>query len=329
MVSPYSPAYRIVADGADITEVLLHHNASITVNDCAGWQSDSLTISLTSDGLKLPSTGAELRVWMGYADELRLLGLFVVDQLSLPIPATSLSIKALGAPFEKSARFKALQTRRSRSWSPMTIQELVISLAAEHGLEASVAAEFRNSKLDHLDQVDESDMHLLTRIAADNDAIAKANGGHLLFVPRAAAQSASGKAMPTVTLTPKEVTEGKVRLSKRQNFQTVIARWRDMDAAKDEEVKAGTGEPVYRIRKAFPSQESAQKAAQGRLKGFQRGQSTLSLTLPGRPELVAESRVILSGFRDGIDGDWSVTQVTHSLTPRQGFTTSLQAEVPQ
>lgn len=329
MVMHYAPAFKIEADGTDITQRLLDCNTSLEVTDTAGWKSDALKVTLAAGDIALPATGAELRVWLGYADQLRPMGLFVVDSISLPIPTTAMTIKALGAPHDHSQSLTALQTRKSRSWRPTTIKELVTALASEHGLNPAISAELAGIALDHIDQTEESDMHLLTRLAAAHDAIAKANGGALIFVPRAGATSTTGQSMPSLSLTPENVTSGKVTISKREGYKTVISRWRDNDAAMDAEIVVGTGEPIYRIRGAYPSAEAAQRAAKGKLQAFQRGTSTLSLTLPGRPELVAESRLTLSGFRTGISGEWSVTQVIHTLTPQKGYVTTVQAEVPK
>jgi len=91
---------------------------------------------------------------------------------------------------------------------------------------------------------------------------------------------------------------------------------------------AGAGDPAFRIRHPFPSQATAKAVARARLDTFTRGEAPLSAPLSGRADLVAESRAVLSGFRSGVKGEWSVTRVTHSLTPK-GFTTALDAEVPQ
>ena len=52
-----------------------------------------------------------------------------------------------------------------------------------------------------------------------------------------------------------------------------------------------------------------------------------SVSLPGRTDLVAEGRVILDGFRDGVNGEWSITRAEHSLDGN-GFTTTVEAEQP-
>jgi len=326
-VVDFSPRYRITANGADITTALMERSASITITDEAGIKSDSLDVTLDDDGIQVPSQGAELQVYMGYEGGVRQMGLYVVDEVELSGPPNTLKIKALGAPLAKSNTYTQLQEPRSRSWTPATVGDMVKTIATEHGLKPAVSAALIDKALEHIDQTDESDMHLLTRLAQEHDAIAKANGGSLLFVEKGKGQSTTGQPMPRIVLVPADVTRWSVKLSGRGDFKRVIARWRNVAAAQDIEEAAGAGEPVYRIRSVFPDQKSAQRAAQARLQTYQRGAATVSVTMPGRPDLVAESRVILSGFRSGVDGEWSVTRVTHSLSPR-GYTTSVTGEVP-
>lgn len=328
MVIPYRPSFRIEANGSDVTALFMDRFVDLSITDEAGTKSDSLSITLSDDGLRLPSEGGELRVWLGYEGGARLMGLYIVDEVEVSGPTPLMKIKALGAPLGRTAAFSALQASRSRSWLPCTVGDIVKTIAEEHGLKPAVSSAFAALALDHIDQTDESDMNLLTRIARDHDAIAKANGGALLFVERGRGKNAAGVNMPRVALTPKEVSRWSVKISKRAAYGSVIARWRDKDAAKDCEARAGDAEPIFRIKGPYPSEEAAKKAAKGRLEGFQRGQSTLSLSMPGRADLVAESRLVLFGFRTGVDGEWSVTRVTHSLKG-QGFTTSVEAEMPK
>lgn len=325
----YSPAFRIEANGNDITAQIAKYFSSMTHTDSAGVESDSLTITLANpDGvIRLPASGAELRLWLGYGNAAVYKGLFVVDKVTVKGPPEQLVIKANGAPFKRSGRFSALHSHKRRSWKPGKIGDMVATIAGEHGLTPAVNESLAGVMLPHLDQIDESDINLLTRIATPHGAIAKANGGKLMFVPQAAGKSASGKHLPTISLKPCDASTWQSDITGRQNFSSVVAVWRDLDATTDREEKAGSGEPVYRLKRNFPTQAAAQKAARATLERFMRGSATLSLSMPGRPDLVAESRLSLVGFSEGITGKWSVTQVTNSLSP-SGYRTSVKGEVP-
>lgn len=311
----HQPTFRVVANGDDITAAIRERLVSLSITDEAGMESDSLTIDLadTAPHIRLPSTGAEVRVWLGYKPAVEYMGLYVVDGLTLSGPPNAISIKASGAPFERSKGYSQLQTRRTRSWTPRTVGELVKEIAGVHGLRPAVADSLSETALQHLDQMDESDMHLLTRVAKEHGAIAKANGGALLFVKQGEGKTVSGKVLPTITVTPEDVTSWTVDISGRTNYRSVVAIWRDVASAKDVEETVGEGEPVMRIRNAYPNKEAARHAARSKLDAFQSGKRTLSLTMPGNPSIRAESRLMLSGFRVGVAGEWSVIKATHKL----------------
>ncbi|WP_430735368.1 contractile injection system protein, VgrG/Pvc8 family [Halodesulfovibrio aestuarii] len=282
---------------------------------------------MSDSGIALPDSGAELTVYMGYRDKLRLMGKYVVDEVSLSFPPDSMTISANAAPLDKSnSGFTPLQSQKSRSFPAGTISDLVSTIAKEHNLAPAVAPSLAQVPLPHINQVDESDMNVLTRVAKEHDAIAKANGGKLLFVERGEGKNTKGKQMPTITLTKQQVTSGSVKLSQRQAYKSVVATYRDTAAARDIEVTAGAGEPVYRLKGMYADKNVATTAVQKRLKAFVRGKSTLSLSLPFMPDLVAESRLVLQEFRTGIDGKWSVTKATHTMNSSGGVT-SVEGEV--
>lgn len=115
------PAYRITANGADLESFLATRLKGISVTDTAGFESDVLEIELSDhDGaapIALPSTGAELEVWLGYRPAgLRRMGLFVVDEIELAGWPGCMTIRGRAAPFEATARGKTdLQTQKTRA----------------------------------------------------------------------------------------------------------------------------------------------------------------------------------------------------------------------
>ncbi|WP_290922004.1 contractile injection system protein, VgrG/Pvc8 family [Halodesulfovibrio sp.] len=324
----YALDYRITANNDDITSLLQKYCAQITVTDAAGYQSDSLSITLNDPGIAMPQTGAELCVAMGDKGALTPMGKYIVDEVGLSFPPHTMTISANAAPFEgSSSGCSPLQSQRQRSFKACTLKELVCSIATEHRLEVAVSEKLGLIKLDHIDQMDESDIHLLTRIAKEYDAIAKVNGGTILFVERGAGYNSRGEPMPVVHLSQEQVTRGSAKISLRGAFKKIVSTYRDIAAAKDVEVVAGEGDPVYRIKGVYSNKETALQAAKQRLAFYERGKWTLSLSLPFTPELVAESRIVLDGFRTGINGTWSVTKATHSMSS-SGATTSIEGERP-
>lgn len=333
------PAFRIVANREDITAAIRERFLSLTLTDKAGVESDEVTITLSDHDpaapIALPPAGAELEVWLGYDGQAEQMGIYVVDALDMEWPPNRLRITAKAAPLAASTSGQGstrlmLQTKKSRSWDAgTTLGALAQSIAQEHGLTPAVQEELAGIAMPHVDQVNESDMNLLTRLAREHDAIAKPAGGALVLARRGSSTSAGGEPikLPTVTVTPGMVTRGKMKLAKRGHAGSVVARWRDTDAAATLEVTEGQGEPVQRLQQIHPDEASARAAARAELRRGQRGEQTLELTLPGDTSLMAEGRLSLSGFREGADGEWLITEVKHRLDGG-GFSTQVKGELP-
>lgn len=323
------PAFRIEADGADITGRLSDRLLSLVVTDAAGWQSDTAVIRLddkvrgraTGGAIALPRKGAKLRIWLGL-ERAAFMGVFTVDELTVEGPPATVTISAKAADMRQEMKAPV-----TRSWHGVTVGDLVATVAARHGLSPRVAAELAGVVLDHVDQTEESDLHLLTRLAKDLGAVMKPAGGHLVFAPRGKAKSVSGQALGAVVLTPADVKHWSATLADRGRYGAVIAAWHDGAGAalREAKVEIGAG-PARRMRDSYPSEAVAKAAAAAELEKLNRGSSTLSVTGLGNPTLAAEAPLTMTGFRTGIDGPWTITKATHRLDGSSGYTTEIEAE---
>ena len=318
-----TPAFQILADSRDITEKIADRLLALTITDEAGIQSDTVEIRLDDrdDAIELPRTGAELMISIGYRETgLAKMGLYTVDEISLSGPVRTMAIRAKAANMPQSVK-----APKTRPWDEITLGDLVSAIAGEHGLTPRVGTELAGINLPHLDQTEESDLHLLTRLAQQFDAVAKPAGGMLLLVKRGQAKSATGKTIPEVILRPDELSSWQATLAERGRYGSVIAEWHDKSAAKREMVQAGDGDPIFQLRRSYPDAEQALSATEAKLASLSRGTGSLEVTLPGNPNLMAEGSVKLTVFRSGIDGRWLINRVTHSISS-QGYTTSFSAE---
>lgn len=313
------PVFRISADGTEITQLIRDRLLSLTITDDAGEDSDTLDIVLDDrDGvIELPRKGVELDVWLGYGDGLSM-GMFVVDELELSFPPATLRITARAANFSNSDTAKnrrvTLREQKTRDWHETTLGKVLETIAGEHGFEPRITSELAAVPLAHIDQIDESDLNLLTRLARENDAIAKPAAGRLLFLPRTQVRNADGRQPDPVTLTPGDLTSWRIVMPDRSRYGSVIAHYHDVESASLTEVKAGEGEPVFRIKRSFPDEASATRAAQAKLGTFQRGAIELNAELPGNPLLAAGTPVILAGFRGGVDRTYTANRAEHVLS---------------
>lgn len=329
-----TPAFRIEANRSDITATIRDRFRSLVITDNAGIQSDSLTITLADNvpdqPIMIPNTGAELAVWIGYDRQAVKMGLFIVDEVEISGPPNMMMIRANAAPQEQTPAAKTpLQTQKWRSWDAgTTLGDMVATIAQEHGMDPAVPVALANQKLPHYDQIAESDINLLTRAAKNYDAVVKPANGKLLLTKKAASETVSGNPLPAVAVNAIELTDWSVTIAERESYNTVTATWYDQDAAEEKSVTVGEGEPVKAMRHSYKNEAEAKAAASAELGSRARGKSTLSFTMPGRTDLIAESRLKLSGLRPGINQEWLVTKVSHTIDA-SGYKVSGSAETPQ
>ncbi|WP_027710200.1 contractile injection system protein, VgrG/Pvc8 family [Zooshikella ganghwensis] len=305
------PTFSIFLGDKNLTPTINPLLMSLELTDEAGWKSDSLTLTLVDDGsLAIPKKGVKLSCALGYVESgLVHMGNYTVDEVLLSKPPMQMQIKARGANLKGPIR-----APRSQSWHQVKLTDLVGSIAQRHNLSPKVAEKFTDLMIQHIDQTEESDLHFLSRIANQYDAIAKPAGEHLLFVERNQGKTASGKQLETIHLSGKDITSYRGSLPERSGYQRVIAKYHNSSTGKTESIIAGKGEPTRTLSLQYPTREAAQAAANAAIKGSERSKASLEITLPGDPRLVAERPVSISGLRTGLDGKWMIKTARHRMS---------------
>jgi phage protein D len=251
------------------------------------------------------------------------MGLYTADEIEESGWPRTLTVQAKAADMRAS-----LKVKRTRSWDETTLGAMVRAIAPAHGLTAKVGDDLASVAVPHVDQTEESDLHLLTRLAMEHDAVAKPGGGYLLFVPRGEAKSATGTSMPALAIKGEDVQRWSLSAAGRGKYLAVKAYWHDVAAAARKEVQAGSGEPAFTITRPFPTEAEALSAAKGKLDALERGTATLDLTVAGLPKLAAECGLNVSGLSPSADGGWVVTKVKHTLDD-SGYRCDVSAETPK
>lgn len=317
--------YKVVANGPDITAAIRSRLLSLEITDNSGVDSDTVVIELDNrEGkVKLPATGAELKVWIGFDDNLIFKGLYEVDELEIPLDDDVFTIHA------KAIKMKgSLKAPQDLTYDNITFGSLVDQIANRHGYEAKVAGELSAVTFPHIDQKSESDLNLLSRLARESGGFFKPVANKLVIATKGSGRSVSGKTLPKVTISDSANTSGRVTIQKRSDYKSVIANWFDEVNQIEVQAVAGSGEPQYKVRRIHPDQEQAQRAAEAKLKGFQRGQATMSFVRPLMPGLSPESKVTFENHHQVANKEWLIESVNHKITNSGVSETSASAIIP-
>jgi uncharacterized protein len=317
-------AYKITANGSNITELIADRLLSAQITDHAGVKSDRLTLIIDDrdQRLEAPKTGAKIEVSLGYVGKaLVRMGSYTVSEVEFSGPAREMVIQANAVDMTKG-----LKAPKERSWPGITMGNLVRTIASDNGLQPAVSPDLASRDLGHIDQT-ESDMQLLQRVCTEQGATCKVADGRLIVTDRASGKTATGKAMPPAPIDVGDCDRWSAVLSDRSKYKSVKAYYQDMGKAKRASVTSGSGKPVMSLKNSYASRAEAQRAADSKMKALNGGAHSVRISgLVGDPEMCAERIVKLTGFRSGVDGDgWVINSVSHSFND-SGYTCDLELE---
>lgn len=302
--------FNIKVNGDDKTELFRTRFIALKVSEYQGEQSDSVTIEIDNrdNQIVLPNTGATLELSIGYGDRLVSKGTFEVDELEEPVEVDIIRIHG------KAARLKeSLKAPKNAVFDDVTLGDIAQTIASEHGFEAAVSSSLASVQYDHIDQVGESDMNLLSRLVGEQGGLVKPISGRLVVLTKDEAKKVSGSDIGVVEINDPKDSTGRLLIAERSNYQQVKAHWFDETTQERQEVSAGSGQPIYVLRTRYSDQARASAMANSKLKFLQRDIKTLTLTRQLMPRVIAEGRVEISQHKASINGSWIVEEVVHSI----------------
>ena len=342
------PDWKVTLDGVDLSAKLRPYLISLRVSERRGGEADQLDIELDDSGqtLDIPKAGAVLDLSLGWKGGggttagLTSKGSFTVDSANHSGPPDRITVRARSADF--TAEWRKL---RDQTWRDTTLRTVLGAVAARQNVTLKIAASLGGKAVKLVTQSRESDHALIARLGKENDAVATVKQGNLVFVPMAGGKSASGEALPTVTILKTEGDGHSYDIDAREDYTGVVAKWHDKKAASEKLVKvekrkrakgavpkvgpsktstaanqstSGTKDNPKVLKKVFPTEAEARRAAEAEWQRIQRAPRKLSLTLAlGRPEIGVEQPALAKGFHPEIDAqDWVVVGNAHARRQR-------------
>lgn len=326
--------FKLTIEGIDRTATVNNRLIDLSLTDKRGLEADELSITLSDHdaALPLPTKGNTIRLWLAAPDgQLIDKGSYVIDEAEHSGSPDQMTIKS------KSADMKGtLKVKRSESHHRTTLGELARKYADRHQLKVAISDEAASIPITHLDQTRESDMNVLSRLAREHDLVATVKQGKLTVIKAASGKSASGKTLPTITLTRASGDQHRYgRADRDSDYDGTAASYHDKKTGqtktvhvdKDGKDKPDPSDKPLVISKAAASEQQAKEKARAKAKQVKRQVATFELTLSvGRPNITPETPIKVQGFRPYIDQhNWTTVEVTHKLSG-SGYQTSIKLE---
>lgn len=317
-----TPAFQIIAGGIDVTGGINDRLVELTVVDHDGTKADEATIILDDRdfALAVPRKGTILLVFLGYRETgLASMGQFKVNRVQRRFVKDSGAVMEVTA---KSADLKEeMKSQRTGQYVGKTVEQIVKEAAGRHGLGAVVSPKLGKLKRTPEYQTEESDLHMLTRLAKDHDAIFKVAGGKVVFLGR------DEITLAPVLLRRGDFTECTVEEDDRADHKKTNAHWHDRGKAKREKASDEGGEGgEFTLRHPFATKELAEACAKAKKRQLQRAGKTLNGKLPGRTDLMGGTPVVTAIGAELYDGQWNCKTATHRFSKQSGYSTEIQCD---
>jgi len=319
------PRWRVMLDGKDITNAIAPRLMSLTITSERGQAADQLDLTVSDhDGkLQLPRHGVTIDVSLGWdTTGLVDMGTFTVDEVEHSGAPDKVVVRARSAHMASTLRQK-----KTQSWQDVTLGDVVNELAGRNGIAPHVDAATAAKPVKHLDQTNESDFNLLTRLGKLYDTVATIKVGKMLVAPVGQGKTAGGKAIPSLTIVRRDGDQHRYHKADRDAYTGVKAHWHDVGAADKKAVMAGSKDNAKTLRTTYATEDDAAEAVTSEYKRIQRGIATFEIQLArGRADVYPEMKARVSGFKPEIDAtDWLVKRVEHALGDN-AFTTRVECE---
>ena len=322
-MSGVEPVFQLInAESGQRLEAVERAVLSLTVEESADSQSDSLNLRLDASRLQvLPRSGTMLEVRMGYAGQpLYMLGTFRVAEKSLSGPPFTLSIHAFADDFNAPWKEK-----RTGEWSDTTLGDILLEVAFRNDLSAGIHEQYMYEPIQYLAQTQESDMHLVSRLAERYGAYGTIKREGLFFHPPIVPEE------DIIRLELNGLTRFSFNWMDKPRYDTIKANWADVNSNISHTVvydgDGWLGEAhgvVFELPTRFTSELAAKRALKAKWESLHRLKAHGRLTLPGRGDLISKRQIEVSGFSEALDGQrCEILRSRHSFT-NGGYVTEVE-----
>lgn len=296
---------EITSGGKDVTKSILPFFKSLTLTDKKGIESDSCLLAISDPALVLgePESLVELSFTVNGIDK----GIFEINEISGDIKTGDLEISGTALLTKGN-----LKIARSRSFEPLTIKALVTQIANEHGYDPIIGADIADISLSHINQVKESDLNLLTRIAEDYDATFKISHKRFVFIGADTGKNANGDDLPVMPINDPEITVGRWAAKKREKVGGVKVGWLN-EATNQMDYETIGSSPYKEINRQMKNKSEAANLAKSEFNKLEKMDRSLSINIPLEVLYVAGCKANISNH-GSINGEWLIESFVHTIT---------------
>lgn len=319
------PVFKIIANHQqDITPKVNDRLLSLNITDKAGIEYDDFEIELDDRDNKIdfPNRDVVLDISLGYdANDLFFMGSYKVDEVEIKSPPQSMIIRGKPASMTGS-----LKNERRCAFENKPFNEIVQIIAERNNL--TPLCEITDI-VKRIDQINESDMHFIQRLANEHNATSTIKDNKLIVISHSEKSNNNGETQ-NLTILKSDVSNFSITYPDRANLKKSTATYADNNTGEIKKVEienpnaSNDNEDNFTDRHIYPDEETAKSAAQANLAEAERQTVRGRLQFfKGRGDVFAEQNINLQGFKNGVDGEYCIESVNHTFN-QSGWLTSIE-----
>jgi len=280
-----SITYRILVNDEDVTANLYPYLTSLSITDNDSDAVDELTLELNAKFLR-PAHQDKIKVFI----EDQFLGLFYVQKTTIR-NNQQLSITASSTDFSSNVK-----ARHQANYDDMTLKQVATKIADRNNL---AIRSNMNEPASRFEQVNESDMSFLNRLAKEHNAIFNIKNDTLYFMKK-------HTDVPEVEIDISLCHTVEITYSNKTLYKSCKATYQNTKLNKNVSIIVGEGEPQLTKQGHFQNDDEARIYAENALKRATKSLAEGSLSIAGK--------VIFAGSNLTLDNDvYSITKVSHNI----------------
>jgi phage protein D len=323
--------FQVIVNGVDYTSRFDPVLKTIEVRDGDGKKSDSASITVADPqgSTYMPEPDAKVQILLGHEGQ----GVGLTFQGKVDTVRSSgskgggrdLKITARGLDTKSKAKEPAERTATDK-----TFGEVAEQWGRAAGMDGvRIAPALRSIRREWWGMQNESFIHWMERMADELGGTFRVSDNQAVMVETGAGQSASGKTLPTVVaefgrnminwdIDP-FTGRGQVNRTRVRTYDRENARFREFDVEVDDTDSRASSRRTH----AAGSEASARQSAASDRKKSKRKKGGGSVTILGDSRARPEGTVVVIGAREGVDGEYKITSITHSFSKSGGFITRI------
>lgn len=310
-----TPKFRIIANGKDVTDILIKYIISIEYTDDIDNEADGLTLRFHGESFNPPEFNDTLKVWLGFDDGLWYIGSFSVLKPRLDYDTMEVSVTATPVDFGSE-----IKEKRTTSYDNTTLDQILTQISGRHGL--GIKNSFPKHSYTHKSQTDESDLTFMQRLASELGATFAIKNNTILFRPKKGGDQESE--LPAFTIDAKQTSGLWIEKLDKTYYKSVTAMWHSTKENHNKRVTVGSGKPALHIKGVFKDEADARIKAKAKLEAANRGMARGGFSIDGM-NIISGAMIELENIPPKWPTSFGVQQCRHSWSS-SGYTVDVEFE---